>query len=81
MSRILGEIKLLTADDVPPGWIKCEGQSLDVNAYPKLYMMLGTKFGRESKFTFRLPDLREQAPFGLAYYIAAEGELPKLRDE
>ncbi|HBC92000.1 MAG TPA: phage tail protein [Pelotomaculum sp.] len=79
MSQLLGEIKLIAYHDVPAGWMKCEGQSLDINTYPKLYMMLGTKFGRDGKFKFMLPDLREKAPAGLVYCIAVEGELPKLQ--
>ncbi|HWR55812.1 MAG TPA: phage tail protein, partial [Negativicutes bacterium] len=52
-----------------------------INKYPKLYMMLGTKFGQDGKFNFKLPDLREKAPAGLVYCIAIEGELPRLQDE
>ncbi len=44
-------------------------------------MMLGTKFGRAGEYQFKLPDLREKAPEGMAYCIAAEGELPKLTDK
>ena len=78
MSQFLGEIRLIAYDDVPVGWMKCEGQSLDINRYPKLYMMIGTKFGQDGKFKFTLPDLREKAPAGLIYCIATEGKLPRL---
>lgn len=57
MNQMLGEIKLIPYDDVPVGWLRCEGQSLQINKYPKLYMLLGTKFGKEGEFEFRLPDL------------------------
>jgi microcystin-dependent protein len=81
MQQILGEIRLLAWDDVPAGWLKCEGQSLDINRYPKLYMMIGVKFGQEGKFQFTLPDLREKAPSGMVYCIAAEGGLPGFLGE
>ncbi|HWR54971.1 MAG TPA: phage tail protein [Negativicutes bacterium] len=81
MSQLLGEIKLLPYDDIPAGWIKCEGQALDINKYPKLYMLLGTKFGQDGQFQFMLPDLRGKAPSGLVYCIAAEGELPRIQGE
>jgi microcystin-dependent protein len=81
MSQLLGEIRLFAYDDIPVGWMKCEGQSLDINKYPKLYMMIGTKFGQEGEFKFTLPDLREKAPPGLVYCIAAEGKLPKIQGE
>ncbi len=81
MSQLLGEVRLIAYDDIPVGWMKCEGQSLETNKYPKLYMMIGTKFGQESEFKFSLPDLREKAPPGLAYCIAAEGSIPELQGE
>ncbi|MEL7564049.1 MAG: tail fiber protein [Dehalobacterium sp.] len=65
MSQFLGEIRLIVYDDIPVGWMKCEGQFLDINKYPKLYMMIGTKFGQNGKFTFALLDLREKAPENL----------------
>lgn len=77
MDQLIGEIRLIAYDDIPEGFLKCEGQSLEVNKYPKLYMMIGTKFGQDGEFTFTLPDLREKAPQGLAYCIAIEGHIPK----
>lgn len=81
MSQLLGEIRLIAYDDIPVGFLKCEGQSLEMNKYYKLYMMIGTKFGQEGQFRFALPDLREKAPPGLAYCIAAEGSIPELQGE
>lgn len=81
MRQLLGEIRLIAYDDIPEGYLKCEGQSLDINKYPRLYMMIGTKFGQEGEFKFTLPDLREKAPPGVVYCIAVEGELPRLPGE
>ncbi len=79
MNQLLGEIRLLAWDEIPAGWVECGGQSLNINEYPKLYMAIGTKFGQDGKYKFTLPDLREKAPEGLVYCIAAEGELPEPR--
>jgi microcystin-dependent protein len=81
MDQLPGEIRLITYDDIPAGWLKCEGQSLAITQYPLLYRMIGTKFGQEGKFKFLLPDLREKTPPGLAYCIAAEGRLPGIQGE
>lgn len=78
MNQMLGEIKLLPYDNMPEGWLPCQGQDLPVNKYPKLYMMIGTKFGNESEFSFKLPDLRDKLLEGMTYCIAAEGELPAI---
>lgn len=78
MNQLLGEIRLIAYDDIPSGWMRCEGQSLDINQYPLLYMIMGTKFGQDGKYQFSLPDLQEKAPPGLVYCIAAEGEMPRF---
>lgn len=77
---LLGEIRLFPYCDVPVGWMKCEGQSLPMNEYAMLYMMIGSRFGEdpENKFRFLLPDLREKFLPGLAYCIAIEGQIPKI---
>lgn len=81
MSQKLGEIRLIPYDDVPEGWLRCSGQSLSINKYPKLYMLLGTKFGENGELQFKLPDLTEDAPEEMLYCIAIEGEVPKINGE
>lgn len=78
MKKMFGEIKLIPYDGVPVGWIKCKRRSLHINKYPKLYMLLGTNFGNEGEFQFRLPNLTEATPKELTYCIATVGELPKI---
>jgi microcystin-dependent protein len=81
MNQFLGEIQLIAYDDIPAGWMKCEGQSLEINKYPLLYMILGTKFGQDGEYRFSLPDLRGKAPPGLIYCISVEGSLPAVQGE
>lgn len=78
MEAMIGEIKLLPYDDIPAGYVCCEGQALNINEYPKLYMLIGRKFGKEGEHQFKLPDLTKITPRGLAYCIATEGKLPKI---
>lgn len=78
MRHMLGEIKLLPYDDIPLGWLVCKGQSVDINDYPKLYMLIGTKFGSDDKYQFNLPDLTSEAPENMVYCISTEGELPYI---
>lgn len=75
---IIGEIKLFTYDNVPGGFLKCCGQSLEIHHYPKLYMMVGEKYGREDALHFNVPDLRDNTPHGMSYCIAYKGEIPKI---
>lgn len=81
MNQMLGEIKLVPYDDVPEGWLRCKGQSLHISKYPKLYMLIGTKFGKKDEQNFNLPNLKKEAPEGLTYYIAVEGNIPEIQNE
>ena len=75
---LIGEIKLLPYEESPRGWMPCSGQTLHINEHPKLYMILGTKFGKEGDLGFRLPDMRGDAKPGFRYCIAVEGDIPAL---
>lgn len=77
----VGEIKLLAYDDVPCGYLECCGQQLEIVKYPKLYMMIGKKYGKSDDRHFRLPDLEKEAPDGMMYCIAYMGEVPKINGE
>lgn len=76
MNAILGEIRLFPYAKVPEGWMACIGQILYIAEYPKLYMLVGTKFGGDGKQKFRLPDLKKRSPENMMYCMAVEGEFP-----
>jgi len=78
MCPFLGEVRLFPYDNIPVGWLACKGQALYINEYPKLYMLIGTKFGGDGKQNFKLPDLREKSPAKMVYCIAVEGEFPDV---
>jgi len=78
MSPMIGEIKLFPFDDIPDGWMRCSGQQLHVKDYSRLYMLIGTKFGKVNDTEFKLPDLSDTAPKKLVYCIAIKGELPVI---
>ena len=42
---------------IPMYFIPCDGRSLDVKQYVKLYSIIGNRWGGDGK-TFNLPDLR-----------------------
>jgi hypothetical protein len=53
----VGTIVAWLADELPDGWRICNGDYLSTAEYPRLYQVLGTKYGGGAD-TFRLPDLR-----------------------
>ncbi|KAF6562488.1 tail fiber protein [Paenibacillus sp. EKM202P] len=73
----IGEITMYPYTYAPKGWIKCEGQLLDISQNTVLYSLLGTNFGGDGVRTFALPDLRGASPLpNVNYYIATEGDYP-----
>ena len=42
---------------------------------PRLYMLIGTRFGGDGKQNFKLPDL-QKSPDNMIYCVAVEGEFP-----
>ena len=52
------------------------GQTLNITTYQALYILLGTRFGGDGITTFKLPDLRQEAPNGLTYVICVNGFFP-----
>jgi len=45
-------------DNIPAGWLLCDGGQLATSAYPRLYAAIGTSWGSAAPGYFRLPDLR-----------------------
>lgn len=52
--------------DTSPGqyWFLCQGQSLLIADYPKLFAVISNRYGGNGVTTFRLPDLRGRVPVG-----------------
>lgn len=58
----VGSITAYVGDTLPPGWLECDGSTVDKITYWELFDVIGTKFntGSETSDEFRLPDLRGQ---------------------
>ncbi len=48
----------------PKGWMKCEGQLLQISQYTALFSLLGNQYGGNGQTTFALPDLRGRVVMG-----------------
>lgn len=78
MNALVGEVRLFPYGKIPAGWLACSGQALYIREYPKLFMLIGTRFGGDGKENFRLPDLQKMAPANMIYCIAVEGDFPDM---
>lgn len=54
----IGTIQAFAFERIPHGWLLCNGQSLKIQDYPKLYNAIGISFGSNRKGEFSVPDLR-----------------------
>jgi microcystin-dependent protein len=59
---ISGEIRIFAGTSVPTGWLLCDGQELQIAAFPVLWASIGTTYGGNGIETFALPDLRGRFP-------------------
>lgn len=61
-----GAVQAFAMNDVPPGWLACNGQLVSRTAYGKLFAAIGTLYGAgDGVSTFGLPDYRGEFLRGL----------------
>ena len=60
----LGEIRAFASDQIPSGWLACDGQVLQINQHIALFSLIGNAFGGDGKQNFCLPKLQGRAPVG-----------------
>lgn len=72
----IGQIELTANSYPPPGYMFAAGQTLPISQYQVLYALLGVNYGGNGTTTFRVPDLRKQAPGGTAYILCYQGVYP-----
>ncbi|MFL5863105.1 MAG: tail fiber protein [Solirubrobacteraceae bacterium] len=61
---LIGEVRAFAFPFAPKGWEVCDGRELAIGRHSALYSVIGPRFGRESRMTFVLPDLRSATPVG-----------------
>lgn len=70
VDSFLGEIRPVSFNFAPQGWLLCDGRMLDINTYQNLYALIGTTYGGNGINTFALPDLRGRVPIGVGTGIS-----------
>lgn len=66
----LGCIKIVAwsvpgvVNNLPAGWMFCQGQTMQITTYKDLFNLIGTTYGGDGVNNFKLPDLQCYAPLG-----------------
>lgn len=77
MEPILGQVQAFAFTFAPRGWMRCQGQQLQIADNQALFALLGTTYGGDGRATFALPDLTKQSKAdNLNYCIALNGVFP-----
>src|SRR5882672_468963 len=71
----LGEIKLISWNYPPKGWVFCNGQLLPINQNQALFSLFGTTYGGDGRTTFGLPNMQGRVPIhmGNGFVIGERG--------
>lgn len=68
--NLAGEIKMWAGNEIPYGWLLCDGSEVSKTDYPELYGAIGDLWGvPSSSSNFKLPNLTGRVPVG---YNAAD---------
>lgn len=59
-----GTIIALQSEEIPLGYLLCDGSEIKISEYEDLYNIIGTTFGQTDSTTFSLPDLIGKTLFG-----------------
>lgn len=59
-----GEIKLWAGAATPAGYVRCDGDTLNIADQPALFAVIGTTYGGDGTTTFALPNLENRFPMG-----------------
>jgi microcystin-dependent protein len=55
---------ILNDQDLPYGWIYCDGRNLKISEYSELYSIIGNTYGQVDTNSFNIPDLRGRVIIG-----------------
>ncbi len=58
----LSEIKLVSFNFAPKGWLACNGQTLAISQNQAIFSLMGTTYGGNGVSTFVLPNLQGATP-------------------
>lgn len=73
VESFIGSIAIFPYDFTPLGWMRCEGQELQISNNTALFSIIGTEYGGNGISTFNIPNLKNKAAKNMHYAICTEG--------
>ena|ERR1700760_3730408 len=70
----MGEVRQFQGQ-CPSGWVKAQGQTMQINARQAIFSLVGTEFGGDGKTSFALPRLDDAQP-GTVWCFCVDGRYP-----
>lgn len=65
LNSLIGEIKIFGGNNIPTGWLLCDGSEVLKSTYPKLYKAIGDSWGTPTNpDCFVLPNMCGKVPAG-----------------
>lgn len=61
-----GTIIISQANEMPSGFLLCDGSELKIEEYQSLYDVIGTTYGQSDSTTFCIPDLKNKTVWGIS---------------
>ncbi len=72
---LISQITLFVGQELPEGWIYCDGRVLAADKYQVLAQVMGNNYGGDGKTTVGIPNM--QAAPGIEYIMCVEGVDPR----
>jgi microcystin-dependent protein len=61
----VGALMPFAGQVAPQGWVFCDGRTLLISQFPRLFDVIGTTYGSPDSTSFNVPDTRGRTPLGL----------------
>jgi|GEM_PF-6287452 len=72
---LISQIALYVGQELPEGWMFCDGRVLPADRYPVLKTVMGKNYGGDGETTVGLPKM--DAGMGVHYIMCVEGQDPR----
>lgn len=64
-NAMVGEVRMFAGQNLPSGWLKCDGSEVSRTMFAALFAEIGTRYGAgDGSTTFNVPNFEDRSPMG-----------------